>query len=213
LKHIHTLYPKYIKRFLDIILSLSALIVLSPIFILLILLGAIFMRGNPFFVQKRPGKNERIFSLIKFRTMADLYDSTGVPLPDSQRLNRYGKFLRSTSLDELPELINILCGTLSIVGPRPLLVEYLPLYTQEQHHRHDVSPGLTGWAQVHGRNLCTWEEKFNYDLWYVENIRFSVDVKIILMTILSVLKQEGITADGSATTHAFSGSKSGGQHK
>lgn len=204
-----TLYNTYIKRLLDFFLSLLALIVLSPVFLVLIVLGAIFMHGNPFFVQKRPGKNEKIFSLIKFRTMANLFDTDGNPLPDEQRLNKYGKFLRSTSLDELPELINILCGTLSIVGPRPLLTQYLPLYTDAQHHRHDVTPGLTGWAQVHGRNLCSWEEKFEYDLWYVDNVRFPVDVKVIFLTVLSVLKREGITAEDSATAHVFCGTKTG----
>ena len=150
------------------------------------------MKGNPFFTQDRPGWHEKIFKLIKFRTMTNERDKDGALLPDEVRLNSYGKFLRSTSLDELPELFNILCGQLSIIGPRPLLVSYLQYYTEEEHHRHDVRPGLTGYAQVHGRNYVTWEDKFKMDLWYVEHISFLTDVKILLDTVMVVFKRENI---------------------
>ena len=160
------MYASYMKRLLDFFLSLCALVVLSPLMILLIILGVVCMGGNPFFTQERPGKNEKIFMLIKFRTMTNEKDENGNLLPDAFRLNKYGKFLRSISLDELPELFNILVGDMSIVGPRPLLVKYLPLYNEEQRHRHDVRPGLTGYAQVHGRNAVSWEDKFAMDVWY-----------------------------------------------
>ena len=186
------MYAKFVKRLLDFILSLCAIIVLSPLLLILTIVGAISMKGNPFFVQDRPGWHEKIFPLIKFRTMTNEKDSEGKLLDDELRLNSYGKFLRSTSLDELPELFNILRGDLAIIGPRPLLVRYLPYYTEEEHHRHDVRPGLTGYAQVHGRNYVTWEDKFAMDLWYVRNISFMTDVKIILDTILVVLKRENI---------------------
>lgn len=186
------MYAKCIKRILDFTLSLIALIVLSTVLLVLIVLGAIKMKGNPFFTQERPGKDEKIFKLIKFRTMTNEKDKDGNLLPDEQRLNGYGKFLRSTSLDELPELINILFGQLSIIGPRPLLVSYLPYYTEEERHRHDVRPGLTGYAQVHGRNYVTWEEKFKMDLWYVDNISFKTDFKILIDTVAVVFKRENI---------------------
>ena len=164
------------------------------------------MRGNPFFTQLRPGKNEKIFRLIKFRTMSNAKDRQGNLLPDEKRLNKYGKFLRSTSLDELPELLNILVGDMSIVGPRPLLVKYLPLYNEEQKHRHDVRPGLTGYAQVHGRNAITWEEKFRLDVDYVNSITFMGDVRILLGTVKAVLKRDGISSETSATMEEFLGS-------
>lgn len=186
------MYARFIKRFLDFTLSLCALIVLSPLFVILIILGAIFMRGNPFFFQERPGKDEKIFKLIKFRSMDNRKDKNGNLLPDEIRLNKYGRFLRSTSLDELPELINILVGQLSIIGPRPLLVSYLPYYTDEEHHRHDVTPGLTGLSQVSGRNYVTWEDKFAMDLEYVNNISFVMDVSILLKTVAVVFKRENI---------------------
>lgn len=182
-----------------------ALIVLSPLLVILIILGAVFMRGNPFFTQARPGKNEKIFKLIKFRTMDNRRDKDGKLLPDDVRLNKYGRILRSTSLDELPELINILIGNMSIVGPRPLLVKYLPRYNEEQRHRHDVRPGLTGYAQAHGRNAVTWEEKFKMDVWYTRNISFITDVKVIIDTIKVVLKRDGISSDTSATMEEFMG--------
>lgn len=187
------MYRKFFKRFFDFILSLLALIILSPILLILIILGYFYMGGNPFFTQERPGKNGEIFKLIKFRTMDNRKDKDGNLLPDEVRLNRYGKMLRKTSLDELPELINILKGDMSIIGPRPLLVEYLPYYTEEEMHRHDVRPGLTGLAQVSGRNLLNWEARFKKDLEYIDNISLKEDVKIILMSVKKVLFKEDIT--------------------
>ncbi|MBR4287493.1 MAG: sugar transferase [Clostridia bacterium] len=207
------MYAKFFKRFFDFCLSLGAIIFLSPILSVLMLLGAIFMRGNPFFCQQRPGKinpeteEEKIFKLIKFRTMDNRKDAEGNLLPDEVRLNAYGKFLRSTSLDELPELINILKGDMSIVGPRPLLVKYIPLYSEEQRHRHDVRPGLTGYAQVNGRNSISWEEKFRLDVEYVNNITLIGDIKIIFGTVFSVLKREGISQENNATMEEFKGSE------
>lgn len=186
------MYAKFFKRFLDIILSFIALCILSPVFLILIILGAIKMKGNPFFTQNRPGKNEKIFKLIKFRTMTNKKDKEGKLLPDKERLTKYGRILRSTSLDELPELINIFIGNMSIVGPRPLAVVYLPYYTVEEKHRHDVRPGLTGLAQVNGRNAISWEEKFKYDVEYVNSISFAHDIEIIFQTVKKVFKREGI---------------------
>lgn len=188
-------YEIIIKRLLDFLLSLTALCILSPMLLILTVLGAIQMKGNPFFTQQRPGRNEKIFRLIKFRTMTCETDDKGNLLPDEQRLNGYGKLLRSTSLDELPELINILRGDMSIVGPRPLLVAYLPYYTAEEKHRHDVRPGLTGLAQVNGRNNLTWEEKFSYDLEYVAHISFKMDIAIIAKTVGKVVKRSDIQID------------------
>ncbi|MBE6777073.1 MAG: sugar transferase [Ruminococcaceae bacterium] len=201
------MYAKFIKRPLDFTLSLLALIVLSPVLIILIVMGAIGMKGNPFFTQLRPGKNEKIFKLIKFRTMTNEKDADGNLLPDEKRLNKYGKFLRSTSLDELPELINILKGDMSIVGPRPLLVQYLPLYNERQKRRHEVRPGLTGFAQINGRNTVTWEQKFEDDVTYIENITFLGDMKIIFKTVVSVLKREGISQENNATMEEFKGTQ------
>jgi len=198
-------YAKYFKRGIDFILSLCALIVLSPVLLILIILGTVFMGGNPFFTQERPGKAEKIFKLIKFRTMSDKKDKDGNLLPDELRLNKYGKFLRASSLDELPELINILKGDMAIIGPRPLLVRYLARYNEEQHHRHDVRPGLTGYAQAHGRNAVSWEDKFAMDVWYTTHITFVGDIKIIIDTIKSVLKHEGISSETSATMEEFMG--------
>ena len=200
------MYAKYFKRPMDFVLSLAALLVLSPVLLILTVLGAAKMKGNPFFTQLRPGKDERIFKLVKFRSMTCEKDADGNLLPDEQRLTKYGKFLRSSSLDELPELINILKGDMSIVGPRPLLVEYLPLYNEAQRHRHDVRPGLTGYAQVHGRNAISWEERFQYDLAYLESITFRGDVKTILATVKAVFKRDGIHSSSSATMEAFTGS-------
>lgn len=201
------MYAKYVKRPMDFCLSLAALIVLFPVLLVLTVLGAIKMKGNPFFTQLRPGKDEKIFKLIKFRSMTCERDENGNLLPDEQRLTKYGKFLRSTSLDELPELFNILKGDMSIVGPRPLLVEYLPLYNEEQRHRHDVRPGLTGLAQVRGRNAITWEDKFRYDTEYARNITFLGDAGIVLKTIRAVLKRDGINSETSATMEPFQGTK------
>ena len=187
------MYAKFFKRLIDIILAGVALIVLSPVLLILAVVGAIKMKGNPFFTQERPGKNEKIFKLIKFRSMTCEKDKDGKYLPDDVRLTRYGRILRSTSLDELPELINILIGDMSIVGPRPLLVEYLPYYTKEERHRHDVRPGLTGWAQVNGRNnIGSWEERFAYDLEYVNNLTFAMDMKVVMKTVSKVIKRSDI---------------------
>lgn len=207
------MYSRFFKRFLDFILSLTALIVLFPILLILTVIGAFAMKGNPFFVQPRPGKKgkngkERIFKLIKLRTMSNAKDKEGNLLPDEVRLNKYGRFLRSTSLDELPELLNILKGDMSIVGPRPLLVKYLPRYTETQRRRHDVRPGLTGYAQINGRNAISWEERFAYDVEYVDNITFIGDVKIIFATVKAVFKRSGITGGTSATMEEFMGSES-----
>lgn len=187
------MYQRYVKRVLDFSLSLFALIVLSPLLLVLIVVGAVQMKGNPFFTQLRPGKDEKIFRLIKFRTMTNAKDKEGNLLPDEKRLVPYGKFLRSTSLDELPELINIVKGDMSIVGPRPLLVEYLPYYTEEEKKRHDVRPGLTGWAQINGRNnIKSWEDRFKYDLEYVEHYSLVFDIKVLFLTVMKVLKRSDI---------------------
>lgn len=201
------MYEKYVKRLIDIVLSLVALTIFSGIFLVMGFLIR-YKLGSPiFFRQQRPGKNETIFSILKFRTMTDKKDSTGKLLPDEMRLTRFGKFLRSTSIDELPELINILKGDMSIVGPRPLLVKYLPLYNEEQRHRHDVRPGLTGLAQINGRNAITWEQKFQYDVQYVHHISFLGDCKIVLETALKVLQRKDISSQTSATMEEFKGSK------
>lgn len=203
------MYAKYLKRIIDFCLSLIAVVVLSPILLVLIILGAIFMRGNPFFCQERPGKDEKIFKLIKFRTMDNRKDADGNFLPDEVRLNKYGRFLRNTSLDELPELLNILKGDMAIVGPRPLLVRYLDRYNTEQHHRHDVRPGLTGYAQAHGRNAVSWEDKFAMDVWYTKNVTFIGDIKILMDTVMVVLKRSGVSSDTSATMEEFMGTPYG----
>lgn len=186
------MYAKYIKRILDLILSLMALIVLMPLMIIIGILVRINLGSPIIFKQKRPGKNEKIFTLYKFRTMTDKRDIDGNLLPDEYRLTKFGKFLRSISLDELPELINIIKGDMAIVGPRPLLVEYLPYYTEEEKHRHDVRPGLTGLAQVNGRNAISWEEKLKYDTEYIKKISFYSDLKIIFKTIKKTIKREDI---------------------
>ena len=199
------MYRHFFKRVFDFTLSLAALIVLAPVFLVLMILGRIYMKGSPFFTQERPGKDGKIFRLIKFRSMSEEKDGDGNYLPDDVRLNAYGKKLRSTSLDELPELINILKGDMAIVGPRPLLVQYLPLYNEEQKHRHDVRPGLTGLAQVNGRNLLSWKEKFAYDIEYVNHITLFGDIGIILKTVKNVLAHEGINGEGSSTVELFTG--------
>ena len=201
------LYRQFFKRFYDVVLSGMALIVLSPVLLVLTVLGAVKMKGNPFFTQLRPGKDEKIFRLIKFRTMTCEKDEKGNLLPDEKRLTKYGKILRSTSLDELPELINIFLGNMSIVGPRPLLVQYLPLYSEEQKHRHDVRPGLTGYAQVNGRNAISWEDRFALDVEYTQKVSLWCDIGILLKTVLSVLKREGINSGTSVTMEEFTGNK------
>lgn len=200
-------YERYFKRPIDFCCGLAAVIVFSWLYLILIILGAIFMGGNPFFTQERPGKDEKIFRLIKFRSMDNRRDKDGNLLPDEIRLNRYGRLLRATSLDELPEAFNIIKGDMSVVGPRPLLVSYLPRYNETQRHRHDVRPGLSGYAQVHGRNRLSWEEKFSMDVFYVNHITFLGDVKIVLDTVKAVLKREGISSENSATMETFRGSK------
>ena len=201
------LYRPIFKRFYDIVISGFALVILSPLLIALTVIGAVKMKGNPFFTQLRPGKGEKIFKLIKFRTMTCEVDADGNLLPDDQRLTAYGKFLRSTSLDELPELLNIFIGDMSIVGPRPLLVKYLPLYDEKQKRRHEVRPGLTGYAQVNGRNAISWQERFRLDVEYVDNVSMWFDIKILFMTVAKVLKRDGISAEGSATMEEFKGNK------
>lgn len=186
------MYVHFFKRALDVLLSLIALILLSPLLLILTLLGAVMMGGNPFFTQKRPGRHEKIFRLVKFRTMSNAKDASGRLLSDDRRLNRYGRILRSTSLDELPELLNILKGDMSIVGPRPLLVEYLPYYTEEERHRHDLRPGLTGLAQINGRNAIGWDEKLAYDVEYVRHVTFAADLKILLKTVVKTVKRSDI---------------------
>ena len=205
MQHRAGFYEKYIKRLLDIVLSGAALGILSPVLLITAVLVRIKLGSPVMFTQERPGKDEKVFKLHKFRSMTDARDASGNLLPDKERLTRFGAKLRSLSIDELPELWDIFRGKMSIVGPRPLLVKYLPLYNEEQRHRHDVRPGLTGWAQVHGRNLTSWEERFEYDVEYVNNISFALDVKIIIMTIRCVLGREGINADGSATMEDFIG--------
>ena len=201
------MYAKGFKRIIDFLLSFMALLVLSPVLLILMLLGWIIMKGNPFFTQLRPGKDEKIFKLIKFRTMTCETDENGNLLPDEKRLTKYGQILRSTSLDELPELLNILVGHMSIVGPRPLLVQYLPLYNETQRRRHEVRPGLTGLAQISGRNALSWEAKFALDVAYIDNITFLGDIKIIFGTVMAVLRREGISGESSATMEVFTGTK------
>lgn len=200
------MYRKLIKRCLDFLLSLIAIVILSPVYLIVALLVKTKLGSPILFKQDRPGKNEKIFKMYKFRTMTDETDINGELLPDEIRLTSFGKFLRSTSLDELPELFNILKGDMSIIGPRPLLVRYLPLYNEKQKHRHDVLPGLTGWAQVNGRNAISWEKKFEYDVWYTQNISFLLDIKILFMTVKKVFVKEGINSGTCETMEEFTGS-------
>ncbi len=203
------MYKRFFKRFLDIFISLISLIILSPILLVIAILVRINLGSPIIFKQERPGKNEKVFTLYKFRTMTDKKDENGKLLPDSERRTKFGDFLRSTSMDELPELVNILVGSMSIIGPRPLLVEYLPYYTKEEHHRHDVRPGLTGLAQANGRNLVNWDDRFKMDLEYVNNLTFLMDIKIIFKTIKIVLKREGIRQEGQATMGSLNEYRSG----
>ncbi|WP_136465443.1 sugar transferase [Flagellimonas onchidii] len=199
------MYAKVIKRLADFFVSLIAIILLSPIILILICLLAFANNGKPFFFQKRPGKNEKIFTIIKFKTMNDKKDSEGNLLPDMQRITKVGGFVRGASLDELLQLFNVVKGDMSIVGPRPLLIKYLPLYNKEQAKRHLVKPGITGWAQVNGRNAISWEEKFVLDVWYVNNISFITDMKILIKTVMKVLQREGVSASEQDTMEAFKG--------
>ena len=199
------MYRNCFKRILDFVLSLIAILLLSPVLFILMVTGMIKMGGNPFFTQERPGKNGKIFKLIKFKSMNNRRDAEGNLLPDEIRLTSYGRFIRNTSLDELPELINIFKGDMAIVGPRPLLVKYLTRYNETQARRHEVRPGLTGLAQVNGRNAISWEEKFRYDVEYVDNLSFLMDIKIICKTVLKVIKRDGISSETSATMEEFLG--------
>jgi lipopolysaccharide/colanic/teichoic acid biosynthesis glycosyltransferase len=199
------MYKSTIKPLLDVITALAALLLLSPVFIVVTIALTISNNGKPFFIQPRPGKHGRIFSIIKFKTMSDAKDDIGNLLPDEKRLDAIGKFVRKTSLDELPQLINVLKGDMSFVGPRPLLPEYLSLYSPEQQKRHNVKPGITGWAQVNGRNAISWQQKFAYDVWYVAHQSFLLDLKILLRTVKKVFVSEGITTAGQATTERFKG--------
>ena len=201
------LYKKIIKRFLDFIIGFLGFVFLLPIFII-VTIGLFFAnQGKPFFFQKRPGKNEKIFKVIKFKTMNDKKDGQGNLLPDADRLTVIGAFVRKTSLDEIPQLLNVLKGDMSLIGPRPLLPEYITLYSKEQKKRHNVRPGITGWAQVNGRNAISWQQKFDYDVWYVENLSFVLDVKIFFLTFLKVFKSEGISKEGEVTTTKFLGNE------
>ncbi len=199
------LYNFIIKRFIDIAISCILLILLIPFFIIILVFIIFYNKDFPFFIQRRPGKYLNIFSVLKFKTMNDAKDESGELLPDSLRLTKVGRFIRKTSLDELPQLINVLKGDMSLVGPRPLLVEYLPLYNEHQKRRHEVKPGITGWAQVNGRNAISWHEKFDLDVWYVDHCSFGLDMKILWLTILKVFKREGINQAGQATVEKFNG--------
>ena len=199
------MYKTYLKRLLDVVLSFMGLLALSPILLLVILLLAIANNGKPFFFQMRPGLKGHLFKIIKFKTMNDKKDSNGKLLNDSLRLTKIGNFVRKTSLDEIPQLINVLKGDMSLIGPRPLLPEYLPLYNDEQKKRHNVRPGITGWAQVNGRNAINWQQKFEYDVWYVQHLSFKLDIKIIIQTFQKVLKSEGIYASSTIVMNRFKG--------
>ena len=199
------MYRLVFKRFIDLMLALIAFVALFPFFLIVFLWLAIANCGTPFFTQLRPGKNGKPFKVMKFKTMNDLRDSDGTLLPDNQRLTRIGRLLRKTSLDELPQFLNVIAGQMSLVGPRPLLMEYLQLYSPEQCRRHDVKPGLTGWAQVNGRNAISWQQKFVYDVWYVDNINFTLDLFIFSRTLVKVFKAEGISGKGVATAEKFTG--------
>ncbi|WP_223600069.1 sugar transferase [Chryseobacterium sp. GVT01B] len=199
------MYKNYLKRIFDFVVALIGITFLLPIFLIVMIGLFISNNGKPFFFQKRPGKNGKIFKIIKFKTMNDKKDSNGNLLSDAERLTAIGSFVRKTSLDEIPQLINVLKGDMSLIGPRPLLVQYLPLYNEHQARRHDVRPGITGWAQVNGRNAISWNQKFDYDVWYVENISLMLDVKIFFLTAKKVFIREGVSADGHVTIEPFQG--------
>jgi len=199
------MYQKYLKRFLDAFLAVIGTIGAMPILLPAGILLTFANKGTPFFLQKRPGKNGKIFTIVKFKTMNDKKDKQGNLLPDNQRLTTIGRIIRKTSIDEIPQLWNVLKGDMSLVGPRPLLPEYLPLYNDFQKRRHEVRPGITGWAQINGRNAVSWQQKFEYDVWYVDNISFILDLKILLLTVKKVLKSEGVAANGAATVGRFKG--------
>lgn len=199
------MYKSFFKRVIDIMMALSILVVLSPVFLVVYILLAIANNGKAFFVQKRPGKNEKVFEIIKFKSMNDKKDSNGTLLPDAERITKVGSFVRKTSLDEIPQLFNVLKGDMSMIGPRPLLTSYLKLYSEEQKRRHDIKPGVTGWAQINGRNTISWQKKFEYDVWYVDNCSFLLDVKIFWMTFLKVVKRDDVSSSTHATMETFTG--------
>lgn len=199
------MYRQVIKPLLDVLTATLMFLILSPVFLLVMVFLTLSLGGNPFFFQRRPGKNERIFTILKFRTMNNERDEQGELLPDELRLTRVGRFIRTTSLDEIPQLLNVMIGNMSLVGPRPLLPEYLTLYSEEQKKRHSVKPGITGWAQVNGRNALTWKDKLALDVWYANHISFVLDIQILLKTVIKVFKREGITAEGQSTTSRYKG--------
>lgn len=199
------MYKNLLKRVIDFLIALSGLILLSPVFLIVLVVLYFQNDGKPFFFQRRPGLNEKMFNIIKFKTMTDKKDSKGNYLPDADRLTPMGSFIRQTSLDEIPQLINVLKGDMSLIGPRPLLPQYLPLYNASQKRRHEVRPGITGWAQVNGRNAISWAKKFELDVWYIDHVSFALDCKIVFLTVKKVFKKEGINKEGQATTEAFNG--------
>ena len=201
------MYKSFFKRLLDFLAALIGFLLVSPIFII-VTIGLFFAnQGKPFFIQKRPGLHGRIFSILKFKTMNDKKDANEILLPDSERLTKIGSFVRKTSLDEMPQLLNVLKGDMSLIGPRPLLVQYLPLYNAFQKQRHNIRPGITGWAQVNGRNAISWNQKFEYDVWYVENCTFMLDLKILFLTLKKVVVSEGISQEGEVTMEVFQGNQ------
>ncbi|WP_439881751.1 sugar transferase [Pontibacter sp. MBLB2868] len=201
------MYRNFFKRFIDLVCGITGFIILLPVFLCCTALLAIANQGKPFFFQLRPGLHGRIFRIIKFKTMNDRRDANGNLLPDAERLTAVGSFVRKTSLDEIPQLLNVIKGDMSLIGPRPLLTEYLPLYSPHQARRHEVRPGITGWAQVNGRNAISWEQKFSYDVWYVEHLSFKLDLKILMLTFAKVFKSEGISQEGNVTMPKFTGTK------
>ena len=201
----HSIYASFFKPLIDFVVALIIFSVLSPVFIVVVILLAIANSGKPFFLQRRPGKEGAIFKVIKFKTMNDRKDNSGELLPDEVRLTAVGRFVRKTSLDEIPQMLNVIKGDMSLIGPRPLLEEYLPLYSETQMKRHDVKPGITGWAQVNGRNAISWQQKFDYDIWYVNNISFALDFNIFFLTVRNIVMSEGISSETSATMEKFKG--------
>ncbi|MEB8347228.1 sugar transferase [Flavobacteriaceae bacterium KMM 6898] len=199
------MYMHIIKRIMDIVISLFILVLLSPVIIIVFIILFFTNNGRPFFYQSRPGKDEKLFKIIKFKSMNDKKDKDGELLPDAKRLTKVGLFMRKTSLDEIPQLINVIKGDMSLIGPRPLLISYLPLYNDQQRKRHHIKPGITGWAQVNGRNAISWQQKFEYDVWYVEHCSILLDLKILWMTFLKVVKRDGISSSTSATMEFFTG--------
>jgi undecaprenyl phosphate N,N'-diacetylbacillosamine 1-phosphate transferase len=199
------IYRGFFKRLIDFLISFTAFMLLLPIFLIISICLMIHFKGSPFFYQERPGKDAKAFSVIKFKTMSDARDSKGNLLPDDLRLTSIGSFLRKTSLDEIPQLINVISGKMSLIGPRPLLMEYLPLYSETQARRHEVRPGITGWAQVNGRNLLDWKNRFILDVWYIDNLTFALDLKIIYLTLIKVVKKEGVSSENYVTMEKFQG--------